>query len=123
MKIKLDENLPARLATALSQLGHEVDTVPSEGLAGQEDATIWKTTQATGCFFITQDLDFSDLRAFRPGNHPGILLLRLVQPGRNAIFERLLSLFRNETVTDWVGCFVIASDTKIRIRRPEEPRR
>ena len=42
MKIKLDENLPARLATALRQLGHEVDTVPSEGLAGQEDATIWK---------------------------------------------------------------------------------
>ena len=36
MKIKLDENLPARLATALRQLGHEVDTVPSEGLAGQE---------------------------------------------------------------------------------------
>jgi predicted nuclease of predicted toxin-antitoxin system len=122
VKIKLDENLPARLATALSQLGHQVDTVPSEGLAGQEDATIWKTAQAAGCFFITQDLDFSDLRDFRPGNHPGILLLRLIQPGRNAIFERLFWLFRNETVEDWVGCFVIASDTKIRIRRPEEPR-
>lgn len=92
MKIKLDENLPVRLVTALSQLGHEVDTVPSEGLAGQEDASIWKTSQAAGCFFITQDLDFSDVRDFRPGNHPGILLLRLIQPVRNAIFERLLWL-------------------------------
>ena len=119
MKIKLDENLPVRLAMALSDLGHEVDTVPSEGLTGQDDATVWKTTQTAGSFFVTQDLDFSDLRDFRPGHHAGILLLRLNQPGRNALHERVCWLFRNERVQDWKGCFVIASDTKIRVRRPE----
>ena len=119
MKIKLDENLPVRLAKALSDLGHEVDTVPSEGLTGQDDATVWKTTQTAGSFFVTQDLDFSDLRDFRPGYHAGILLLRLNQPGRNALHERVCWLFRNERVQDWKGCFVIASDTKIRVRRPE----
>jgi hypothetical protein len=34
MKIKLDENIPARLANILSQFGHEIDTVPQEGLIG-----------------------------------------------------------------------------------------
>jgi len=34
MKIKLDENIPARLVNILSQFGHEIDTVPQEGLIG-----------------------------------------------------------------------------------------
>ena len=46
MKIKLDENLPARLVSALTGLGHDVDTVPSEGLGGHEDAEIWAAAQA-----------------------------------------------------------------------------
>jgi len=34
MKIKLDENLPVRLATTLKNLGHEVHPVHEEGLKG-----------------------------------------------------------------------------------------
>ena len=34
MKVKLDENLPARLARILTQLGHQTDTIPQESLAG-----------------------------------------------------------------------------------------
>jgi hypothetical protein len=33
MNLKLDENLPAQLAVALRQLGHNVHTVPEENLA------------------------------------------------------------------------------------------
>jgi hypothetical protein len=32
MKIKLDENMPAGLVSAIAELGHDVDTVPSEDL-------------------------------------------------------------------------------------------
>ncbi len=32
MKVKLDENIPVRLADELLPLGHDVDTVGSEGL-------------------------------------------------------------------------------------------
>ena len=35
MRIKLDENLPAGLVPLLAALGHEVDTVPAEGLVGK----------------------------------------------------------------------------------------
>lgn len=36
MNIKLDENMPYRLVDILAQLGHQVDTIPQEGIAGQE---------------------------------------------------------------------------------------
>jgi hypothetical protein len=34
MKIKLDENIPVRLAGMLAPLGHDADTVFGEALAG-----------------------------------------------------------------------------------------
>jgi len=36
MRLKLDENLPTVLVEDLAELGHDVDTAMSEGLAGHE---------------------------------------------------------------------------------------
>ena len=41
MKIKLDENLPARLADWLKSLGYDADTVAEEGLQGRPDTGVW----------------------------------------------------------------------------------
>jgi predicted nuclease of predicted toxin-antitoxin system len=118
MRIKLDENLPIRLAQALAELGHDVDTVPAEGLAGRNDPEVWAATQEADRFFITQDLDFSDARAFAPGSHHGLLLVRLREPGRTALAKRVLAIFAREGGADLVGCFVVASDRKTRVLRP-----
>ena len=117
MDIKLDENLPARLVAALTSLGHNVDTVFSEHLNGHPDEEVWEAAQFTNRFLITQDLDFSDRRRFRPGTHHGILLIRLRNPGRNALFEKVVRLFYEEGVEEWAGCFVVATDRKLRVRR------
>lgn len=66
MKVKLDENLPTRLVDVLERRGHEVDTVATEGLAGKPDVHVWASACREGHFFITQDLDFSDIRQFQP---------------------------------------------------------
>jgi Domain of unknown function (DUF5615) len=58
VKIKLDENLPARLVPALTTLGHDVDTVYAERLTGRGDPQVWSAAQAAQRFLITQDLDF-----------------------------------------------------------------
>jgi predicted nuclease of predicted toxin-antitoxin system len=118
MKIKLDENLPQTLALRLTELGHEVDTVLDEGLAGAIDPDVWQGAQADGRFFVTQDLDFSDIRQFKPGSHHGLLLVRLANPGRMALIERIMALFATERVEAWQGCFVVVTDRKIRINRP-----
>ena len=118
MRIKLDENLPAALAPLLAALGHEVDTVPAEGLAGQDDDIVWRAAQAEGRFLVTQDLDFSDARKYVPGTHYGLLLVRLPQPGRTALQDRVARLFQTEAVDTWSGCLVTATPTKVRVRRP-----
>jgi len=42
MRIKLDENLPSRLASRLAGMGHDAQTVVEEGIAGQADPVIWE---------------------------------------------------------------------------------
>jgi predicted nuclease of predicted toxin-antitoxin system len=101
LRIKLDENMPDRLVAILSELGHDVDTVLSEQIAGQDDDVVWRAAQANRRFLVTQDLDFSDVRQFVPGTHFGLLLARLPQPGRTAIVERVSALFREEDVENW----------------------
>lgn len=118
MKIKLDENLPAALAKELRNLGYDTHTVPDEGLAGYIDPDIWVAAQSEGRFLITQDLDFSDIRQFVPGTHAGILLVRLRSPGRIALTQAITRLFATEDVMSWDGCFVVATDRKLRVHRP-----
>jgi predicted nuclease of predicted toxin-antitoxin system len=118
MKIKLDEHMPAALMRALRALGHDVDTVPREGLAGADDPVVWSAAQASGRFLITQDLDFSDVRRFQPGTHEGILLVRLKEPGRLALTARVRAAFETEHVESWRRCFVVLSEHKVRVRRP-----
>lgn len=119
MKIKLDENLPFQLATRLTSLGHDGDTPHEEQLVGHSDLEIWECTQKESRFLITQDLDFSDRRRFTPGSHHGILLIRLRSPSRRNLVSRIEELIRYENVGEWVGCFVIASEHKVRVIKPE----
>ena len=118
MNLKLDENLPAQLAVALRQLGHNVHTVPEENLVGHPAPAIWQAVQSERRFLITQDLDFSDVRRFQPGSHAGLLLVRLHAPGRIALTRRVSSVFAREPVESWIGCFAILTDHKLRVRRP-----
>jgi len=117
MKIKLDENLPGSLVAVLTSLGHDLDTVVSEGLTGAIDDAVWEAAQGTGRFLITQDLDFSDIRRFIPGTHHGLLLVRLRSPGRLALARRVESVFRTERVEEWGRCVVVATERKVRVRR------
>jgi len=116
MKIKLDENLPARLVPILQKHGHDVDTVPEEHLSGRPDSEIWQAVSAEGRFLITQDLDFSDTRQFAPGTHAGLLLVRLHEPGAHALMEAINAVAAE--IADWAGCFVVLTENKIRIKRP-----
>ena len=102
----------------LAALGNDVDTVEGEGLCGEDDPVIWDAAQESSRFLITQDLDFSDLRRFQPGTHAGILLLRLAQPGRAALLEKIRTIFETENTESWKQCFVVATERKIRVLKP-----
>ena len=120
MRVKLDENLPLQLHSILEKLAHDVDTVPQEGLGGRDDLTVWTATQDAGRFLITQDLDFADIRRYAPGTHHGLLIVRLRDPSRRALIQRIQSVFQTEEVERWSRCFVVVTDRKIRVRRPPQ---
>jgi len=118
MRIKLDENLPESLLASLAALGHDVDNVRLQGIAGRADPAVWQAAQSCSRFLITQDLDFSDIRQFAPGTHHGLLLVRMRLPGRLALARRLCSIFQTEAVETWGRCFVLVTDRKVRLHRP-----
>ena len=105
------------LAADLRALGHDVDTVQDGGLVGYMDTDVWRAAQVEERFFITQDLDFSDIRLFGPGSHADGLLVRLSQPGQDALHRRVREIFSTQQVEEWTRCMVITSDHKIRVRR------
>ena len=117
MKIKLDENLPVKIKAGLAVFGHDVHTTYEENLSGSKDSQIWAAAQNEQRLLITQDLDFADVRQFIPGTHYGILLVRLHFPSRTNLTNRILQLFSTENVTTWAGCFVVATERKVRVRR------
>jgi predicted nuclease of predicted toxin-antitoxin system len=119
MRILIDENLPFRLIRALRALGHDVEHVYTKNLAGRPDPDVLALARAEERLLITSDRRFADMRIFLPGTHPGLLFVRLKHPARRALFEKVRTLFGSEDVESWRGCFVVASDAKLRVRRPQ----
>ena len=120
MKIKLDENLPDEIKGILVSLGHDVDTVNDESLVGSIDEAVWAAAQNEGRFLVTQDLDFSDIRKFVPGIHAGILLIRLNEPSRRLLIEKVRSVFEEEDTDGWTGVFAVLTKHKLRVIRSEK---
>jgi len=122
MNIKLDENIPHSLTDDLKALDHSPDHVKDEKLTGHPDRDVWERAQKEDRFFITQNLDFSDIREHPPGTHSGLLLVRLRIPGRKALRDRILQVFQSEPVTDRSRKFVVLTEMKLRVHdtMPEE---
>jgi predicted nuclease of predicted toxin-antitoxin system len=118
MKVKIDENLPQSLAFRLRLLNHDADTVKDEDLLGSADPDIWRAAQKEARLFITQDLDFADVRLFAPGTHFGIALVRMDAANRLELTQRVLEVFGNENVESWTGCFAVITRSRVRILRP-----
>ena len=119
--IKLDENLGEIHAEHLRGAGYAVDRVYDEGLSGATDEHVWQRACSEGRLFITLDLDFSDVRRFPPGTHPGILLLRARTRGRQAVLDVLGRVVVECTLDTLVGCLAVADEHQTRVRRPPAP--
>jgi len=117
VKIKLDENLPVSAAPRLAALGFDTDTVIEEGLAGRADDAVWEGAQAAGRFLVTQDLDFSDTRKFTPGEHHGLMIVRLPDSEQWRVADFLVGWFSSPDVATWARAVVVATPTKLRISR------
>jgi predicted nuclease of predicted toxin-antitoxin system len=116
--VKLDENLGQSHVELIRAAGYAADRVTDQRMSGAKDPDVWNRVQIDNRFFITLDLDFSDVRQFSPGTHAGLLLLRPRTNSRDAVTEILQRVIREQPLESLVGCLVVADLMNTRIRRP-----
>lgn len=117
-RIKLDENLARAHQAFLTAQGYDVEHVYDEQLSGASDREVWLHAQAEQRFFITLDLDFSDVRLYAPGTHSGILLLRPPTNSRESVMRILEKVCAEYHLSMFSGCLVVADERRTRVRRP-----
>jgi predicted nuclease of predicted toxin-antitoxin system len=116
MDFKIDENLPIEAAQAIAAAGHTAATIHDQGLVGHPDPQVAAVCQSEGRALVTLDLDFSDIRAYPPGDYPGIIVLRprtQAKPKVLTLVARFLPLLDSEPLA---GALWIVQENGVRIR-------
>lgn len=118
MKLKADENVPARIVDLLREFGHDVITVPEEDPVGAPDARLASETAADDQTLLTLDRGFADIRRYRPGTHPGVFVVhaRELRPG--ILHDLVASFLKVHTFDEFAGCNVVTEPGAVRARRP-----
>ena len=117
MKVKLDENVTAAAVALLAEHSHDVDTVPTERLTGAKDAVVMEACRSDSRMLVTFDVGFGDVRAYPPGSHPGIVLLRISDQRPDNTLDLLRRFLSQHSLDDLAAALVVVSDTRVRIRR------
>ncbi len=118
MKFKLDENLPASSAAKLTDAGHDVDTVAEEHLTGAPDPDVVAAAAAAGRILISLDRGLGDIRAYPPGSHAGIIVLRLADQSAATVTKAIGDLASAPDLEGLTGAVTVMQRGLLRIRHP-----
>ncbi len=108
MKILVDENIPLMTVRALRTLGQDVLDVRGTSDEGSIDRALWQKAQQEGYLLITTDKGFTE---HRNEQHHGILIVRLRQPNRQRIHQRVMQAVGQYKPEEWEGLLVVIRDT------------
>ena len=117
MRIKIDEDLPPMFAKILREKGFDAMTVIEQQLGGYKDPALWRIVQKEERFLITADKGFADIRAYPPGTHSGVLLLRPDEDGIRPLLALLENILNNFDINAFEGKIVVAMPRGIMVRR------
>jgi len=119
LKIKLDENIPTAVAILLRGRGIDVDTVLEESLGGRTDPEVLAAATQEDRLLITLDRGFGDVRAYPPGSHPGIIVLRPADQRVHTLTNMVETLIDSHEIESLAGCVTVIQRNMLRVRRPE----
>ena len=108
MKMLVDEHIPTLTVRALTSIGHEIRDIRGTPDEGIQDDALWELVQRERRLLITTDKGFTQ---YRTSEHYGILIVRLRQPNRHKIHQRVMQAIEQVAETDWPGLLVIMRDT------------
>lgn len=107
MKIFVDENIPLMTVRALRKMGHDVLDIRGTAEEGMTDDALWEMIQPEGRLLITTDKGFTQ---HRDELHHGILVVRLRQPNRRKIHQRVMQAMTRFAAEEWPGLLVVMRD-------------
>jgi len=107
MKIFVDENIPLMTVRALREMGHDVIDIRGTVDEGMADDALWEIIQREGRLLITTDKGFTK---YRGELHHGILIVRLRQPNRRKIHQRVMQAMTRFATEEWPGLLVVMRD-------------
>ena|SRR2546429_5454622 len=117
MRFLVDESTGAAVAEFLRDQGHEVLAV-AQAMPQADDVEILEKACSDRYLIITNDKDFGEL-VYRSGHpHAGILLLRLRDESAANRVTVVRSVLKDHAA-DLTGNFVVATDSKVRVRKPD----
>lgn len=116
MRFLADENIYQEVNEYLRELGHNVESPKGLGLFGILDEKILDLAIKKNYIFITQDLDFSDIR-FLPKKNSGIIVIR-VKPATGENIKKALKEFLKIIKPIQIrNSLIILEEDKFRIRK------
>jgi len=118
LRIKIDEDLPKKVAEAVRGVVPDTLTVIEEGLSGILDPALWETVQREQRFLITGDKAFANIREYPPGSHAGVLLLRPDEDGIPQLMDLIQEVLKLGILENLEGCIAVATPRRMRVRRP-----
>lgn len=107
MKILVDENIPAMTVRGLREHGYDVKDIRGTESKGLSDADLWVLCQNEQRLLITTDKGFAQNRNEA---HSGVLIVRLKQPNRRRIHEKVMEMMRLTKEKEWPGLTIIVQD-------------
>jgi predicted nuclease of predicted toxin-antitoxin system len=118
LRLKLDENVPDSVIAPLGRVGHDVDTARAEGLRGAKDPVVLAGATADGRLLLTLDRGLGDIRAYPPGTHAGVIVIRLDHQSPRAIRHAVERIGASLDLDNLQGCIAVWRDGELRVRRP-----
>lgn len=122
MKLKLDENVDLRIVTLLRLAGHDVATVPGQGLMSASDVEVINVCRSESRCLITCDRGFGNRLKYNPSDYGGIVIIRL--PSRHTFEdwrEAIETLIQGLEEAEVTGKLWIVQRGSIEEYRPIDP--
>lgn len=110
MKILVDENIPRMTVAALRALGNDVRDIRGGVEQGIPDRDLWAIAIAEKRLLITTDKGFVEYRSIE---HSGILVIRLRQPNRQKIHDRIMMAIKLYDDAQWKSALVVMRDSTV----------
>ena len=115
LQLLADECVYKATTSFLLDLGYDVITVQSLGLASTDDDVIIDTALSLGRVLLTRDIDFSNILLYPPAQYLGIVVLKMKPVTTPAVHQVLQQALTQ--VQDLKGALLVVDKNKFRVRR------